>query len=189
MSATRVRRRAGAERRTVPSPFGNREMRLEWASRIAALTRLDDAVATLIDWRERESHNHLTDKDALWIGARLEDRVAVLRFEERSNESIRTVTLTGERIADVRERFECRAENADVSGLEALAAELRRLFKPPIMPSSPYMRLEVMLAEALMKKRSLNWFEPSIAELRARRGARVLKEGWLDKNPTDAPVH
>ena len=186
MKATRVRRRPGAERRMEASPFGDRERRLEWASRIAALSGLDDAVAALVDWREKESHNHLTDKDALWIGARLEDRVAVLRFEERSNDSIRTVTLTGEPIKDVRESFERRAATADVAELEALAAELRRLFKPPIMPSSPYMRLEVVLSQALMKKRSLNWFEPSIAELRARRGARILKEGWPDRNATAA---
>lgn len=188
MSATRIRRRAGAERRTGPSPFGDHERRLEWASRIASLSRLDDAVAALIDWRERDSHNHLSDKDELWIAARLEDRVAILRFEERSNEAIRTFTLTGEPIEDVRESFEQRAAEADSAGLEALAAELRRLFKPPIMPSSPYMRLEVVLSEALMKKRSLNWFEPSIAELRARRGARVLKEGWPDKTPTVASL-
>jgi methane monooxygenase component A gamma chain len=170
------------------SPFGDRDLRLEWASRIAALRRLDDAVTVLIDWREQQSHDHLTDKDALWIGARLEDRVAVLRFEERSNESIRTVTLTGERIKDVRENFERRAAAADVDELEALAAELRRRFKPPIMPSSPYMRLEVVVSEALMKQRSLNWFDPSIAELRTRRRARVLKEGWPDRVPA-APAN
>lgn len=181
MTEVRSRRR-GAEPRMDASPFGDREQRLEWASRIAALRRLGDAVEALIDWREKQSHQHLTDKDALWIGARLEDRVAVLRFEERSNEFIRTVTLTGEPIADVRESFERRAAAADVDGLEALAAELRRLFKPPIMPSSPYLRLEVVLSEALMKKRSLDWFGPSMVELRARRGAKILKEGWPEKN-------
>jgi hypothetical protein len=44
------------------------------------------------------------------------------------------------------------------------------------------MRLEVVLSEALMKKRSLNWFEPSLTDLRARRSAKVLKEGWPDKS-------
>jgi methane monooxygenase component A gamma chain len=182
MIPTRARRRAGAERRMDASPFGDRELRLEWASRIAALRRLDEAVATLIDWRDRQSQHHLTNQDALWIGARLEDRTAVLRFEELSNDTIRTVILTGEPIKDVCENFERRAAAADANGLEALADELRRLFKPPIMPSSPYMRLEVVLSEALMKKRSLNWFEPSLTDLRARRGAKVLKEGWPDKS-------
>jgi methane monooxygenase component A gamma chain len=182
MKQARARRPAGAERRMDASPFGDRELRLEWASRIATLRCLDDAVVALTDWRENQSQHHLTDKDALWISARLEDRVAVLRFEERSNDSIRTVTLTGEPIKDVRESYERRAATADADGLEALAAELRRLFKPPIMPSSPYMRLEVVLSEALMKKRSLNWFGPSIAELRTRRGAKILKEGWPEKS-------
>ena len=82
MSATRIRRRAGAERRTTASPFGDREKRLEWASRIAALGRLDDAVAALIDWREKESHNHLTDKDALWIGARLDSNFGAFHGQD-----------------------------------------------------------------------------------------------------------
>ncbi len=187
MSRTRARRPAGAERRMEASPFGDRELRLEWASRIAALQRLDDAVVALIDWREKQSLYPVADKDALWIGARLEDRVAVLRFEERSNDFIRTTTLTGEPIRDVVERFQRRAATADARGLEILAADLRRLFKPPIMPTTPYMKLEVVLSELLMKRRSLNWFDPSVAELRASRGVRVLKEGWPDKAPAAVP--
>lgn len=183
MSRVRIRRPAGAERRTEASPFGNRELRLEWASRTAALQRLDDAVIALIDWREKQAQQHLTDKDALWIGARLEDRVAVLRFEERTPQFLRTTTLTGEPICDVVESFERRAAAASTEELETLAADLRRLYKPPIMPTTPYMRLEATLSELLMKRRSLNWFEPSIAELRVRRGARVLKEGWPDRAP------
>jgi len=186
MSRVRARRAAGAERRTEASPFGDRELRLEWASRIAALQRLDDAVAALIDWREKQAHHHLTDKDGLWIGARLEDRVAVLRFAELSNDYIRTTTLTGEPIRDVTDGFARRAAGVDAGGLESLATELRRRYRPPIMPSSPYMRIEVLLSELLMKRRSLNWFGPSIDELRARRGARVLKEGWAEKTPTPA---
>jgi methane monooxygenase component A gamma chain len=77
-----------------------------------------------------------------------------------------------------------RAADADTAALEALAAEFRRRYKPPIMPSSPYLEIEALLCGHLMKKRSLNWFEPSITELRARRGARILKEGWPDTGTT-----
>jgi methane monooxygenase component A gamma chain len=187
MKKPRVRRPLGAARRTEASPFGDRQLRLEWASRIAALRCLNDAVVALIDWREKQASQHLNGKDALWIAARLEDRVAVMRFEEMSNNAIRTTTLTGEPVLDVQRSFERRAAQFDAQGLEALVAEFRRLYKPPIMPTSPYMRTETILSEFLMKRRSLNWFEPSIAALRARRGARVLKEGWPDRVAAPSP--
>jgi methane monooxygenase component A gamma chain len=184
MSRTRQTRRAGAARRMEASPFGNSDIRQSWAGRIADLSRLDDAVSTLIALRERSANQALTDKDMLWVEARLEDRVAVLRFEELSNAVIRAATLTGEPIERVREEFARRAADADTAALEALAAEFRRRYKPPIMPSSPYLEIEALLCGHLMKKRSLNWFEPSITELRARRGARILKEGWPDTGTT-----
>ena len=180
MSANRPKRRSGAERRSAASPFGTPALRQSWATRIEALTGLDEAVALLIDWRAKQAEAPVTDKDALWIEARLETRVAVLRFHERSHEAIRTLTLTGEAIAGVRDEILRQAASADAASLEEIAAGFRRRYKPPIMPSSPYLQIEVLLSERLMKARSLGWFEPSIAELRARRGAKVLKEGWTE---------
>lgn len=180
MSRIRTRRPLGAERRTEESPFGDREARRGWQERIAAFDKLDDALAALIEWRERHVMSSLRDQNALWIEARLEERVAVLRFQEKSNDAIRTTTLTGEPIASVQLRFRQAAETADAIELEKLAAEFRLRYKPPVMPSSPFLRVETALSELLMKRRSLNWFEPSIEELRARRGATVIKEGWTE---------
>lgn len=178
MSTVRPKRRSGADRRLEASPFGTPALRRSWIERIEALAGLDEAVAALIDWRAQHAGAPVTDKDALWIEARLEDRVAVLRFLERSNDAIRTFTLTGEAIASVCDGFLRQAATSDAAGLEEIAATLRRRYKPPIMPSSPYLQIEMALSEKLMKARSVNWFEPSIAELRARRGAKALKEGW-----------
>lgn len=187
MSSPRPKRRSGAERRSAASPFGTPALRQSWATRIDALAGLDEAVALLLERRAQQAEAPVTDKDALWIEARLEDRVAVLRFHERSHEAIRTLTLTGEAIAAVRDEILRQAAGADAAKLEEIAARFRRQYKPPIMPSSPYLQIEVLLSEMLMKARSLGWFEPSIAELRARRGARVFKEGSADAAKPPAP--
>jgi methane monooxygenase component A gamma chain len=190
MSPSQTRRPVGASRQTEFPPFGNQDLRREWAARAAALSSLDDAVTALVDWRERHTGRPLTSSDALWIEARLEERVAVLRFEERSHDEIRHLTLTGEVVGDVCTTFERRAAQAEAAELERLAAEFRRRYKPPVMPSAAYLRTEVILSECLMKRRSLGWFEPSLEELRQRRGVIVRKEGLTEGAglaPTPAP--
>jgi methane monooxygenase component A gamma chain len=177
MSRDRKRRPAGAARQTEFPPFGDQDLRREWAARALAVVRLGEAVTLLQDWRERRQARAVVEHDELWIEARLEERVALLRFEERSHADIRSRTLTDESIEEVRATFEARAASADVIELEKLAAEFRQRYKPPIMPTGSYLPIEVLLSELLMKRRSLGWFEPSLQELRARRGVVVLKEG------------
>jgi methane monooxygenase component A gamma chain len=186
MSESRKRRATGVAKgaawRTTPSPFGNQEYRREWRARIDALAGLEAAVSALVDWRGSRADDPITDQDYLWIEARLEERVAVLRFLERSHDQLRTTALTGETITEVVADFERRLTTSDPAEIEALAAELRRRFKPPIMPSNPYLRLEVAIGEWLIKRRSLGWFETPIAELRAHRNVAVLKEGWSERS-------
>jgi methane monooxygenase component A gamma chain len=177
MSRDRKRRPAGAARQTEFPPFGDQDLRREWAARALAIVRLDEAVALLLQWRERRQASAIVEHDELWIEARLEERAAVLRFDERSHADVRSRTLTDESIDEVRATFEARAASADAIELEKLAAEFRRRYKPPIMPTASYLPIEVLLSELLMKRRSVGWFEPSLRELRARRGAVVLKEG------------
>jgi methane monooxygenase component A gamma chain len=179
MRKPKTRRPLGAEWRTDASPFGNTALRDEWVARIRGYVSLGDAMAALIALRD-EKATSVADMDALWIEARLEERVAVLRFDELSYQELRTETLTGERIVEVQARYEAAAKTADPIELERLAAEFRRKFKPPIMPTSPFMQTEIVLSEQLMKRRSLRWFDPTIADLRNRRGATVVKEGWGD---------
>jgi methane monooxygenase component A gamma chain len=167
----------GAERETTFPPFGDQALRQVWAARAAALPTLGEAVAALVHWRAEQTAGAVVTGDARWIEARLEDRAAVLRFEELPQAQIRSHALTGERIEDVAASFEERVRGASAGALEALAAELRLRWKPRILPSSPYLRLETWLSEHLMKTRSRDWFGPSLAQLRARRVVKVLKEG------------
>ena len=61
--------------------------------------------------------------------------------------------------------------------LEAVVREFRQRYKPPVMPSSPFMRAETELAEVLMKVRELDWYGRSVEELRDSRGVIVHKRG------------
>jgi methane monooxygenase component A gamma chain len=167
----------GARLQTEFPPFGDQQLRRVWAARAAALVSLPDAVSTLLRWRAEQTGGALVSGDARWIEARLEERVAVLRFEALSFEEIATRTLTGQPIAEVVATFERRADAADVAELERVAAELRLRYRPPIMPVAAFLPLEVRVAELLMKRRSPGWFEPSLEELRRRRGVAVVKEG------------
>jgi|GEM_PF-3051883 len=177
---TRVPDKEGAEFRLEPSPYGNKEVRAAWEGRIQAGTQsLGDAVALLLAWREDHAADTIADQDDLWIEAQIEHRVAVLRFDEMTSDQIRSETLTDEKVADV-----CRAavrdadDNADdPDTLEEIVARFRNRYKPPIMPSSPFMRTETELAEILMKAREKNWYGQTLEELRAGRDVIVHKAG------------
>jgi methane monooxygenase component A gamma chain len=169
----------GADFRLDPSPYGDEAKRGPWVARIAALTTLAEAVPVLLQWRTDHAGDGITDKDDLWIEAQLETKVAVLRFDFMTNDQIRTETLTNERVADVCADILLRAEEVgrDVDKLELLVAGFRDRYRPPIMPSSPFMRAETELVEFLMKARELDWYGQSLDDLRESRGVVMLKSG------------
>jgi methane monooxygenase component A gamma chain len=181
---TRTATPEGAAFRLEPSPYGNKEKRSVWEGRISEGTKsLADAVAMLLQWRADHADDTIADQDDLWIEAQLEARVAVLRFDEMTGDQVRNETLTDEKVADV-----CRAalqeaedNNDDPEKLEAIVTAFRSRYKPPIMPSSPFMRTETELAEILMKARELDWYGRTLDELRADRGVVVHKAGKRKK--------
>jgi methane monooxygenase component A gamma chain len=176
---------AGATPRTEYPPFGNQTLRNEWTDRLAQVSTLDSALAVLLDWRRSRDVNVLEEADFLWIEARIEDRVAVLRFAELSGEYIDTTTLTGAPIAEVRDTALADAITAvDVPTLEAVVNRFRRDYKPPVMPTVPFMRTEVELAELLIKRRSKGWYDEPLDELRRRRAAVLVGEGATGEHDT-----
>lgn len=171
--SARRRATAGAQCRLDASPYGDTALRQEWAATADALSTLSEAVVTLQVWRER--HHGFDDQDSLWVEARLEERVAVLRFESMTGAEIRTRTLTGENVRAVCADVLARAEAAGTNfyEIERINNEFRSRFKPPIMPTNDFMRTEIVLAELLMRHRSLNWFDQPLTQLRAERGVVV----------------
>jgi len=184
MTTTRAPAKEGADFRLEPSPYGNKAKRAEWEARIAAgTTSLGDAVAMLLQWRADHADDPVSDQDDLWIEAQIEHRVAVARFDEMTNDQIRSETLTDEKVADVCRAALDDAEEAadDPAALEELVAGFRQRYRPPIMPSSPFMRTETELAEILMKAREKNWYGQTLDQLRTERGVVVHKAGKRKK--------
>ena len=174
----------GAAFRLEPSPYGNKEKRAAWEDRIAGeATSLRGAVALLLAWRADHAADTIADQDDLWIEAKLEAKVAVLRFDVMTNDQIRSETLTDEKVADVCRAALDGAEEAadDPAALEELVAGFRQRYRPPIMPSSPFMRTETELAEILMKAREKNWYGQTLDQLRTERGVVVHKAGKRKK--------
>jgi methane monooxygenase component A gamma chain len=181
---TRAPEKEGAEFRLEPSPYGNKEKRADWAARVAAgTTSLRDGVAMLLEWRAEHGDDAVTDQDDLFIEAQLEARVAVLRFDEMTNDQVRNETLTDEKVADVCQAALQEADDNkdDPEKLEGIVSEFRNRYKPPIMPSSPFMRTETELAEILMKTRELDWYGQTLDELRESRAVVVHKAGKRKK--------
>ena len=169
---------AGATPRTEYPPFGNQSSRAEWTARLGEVTNLGTALRLLIDWRGGRDGNALEEADFLWIEARIEDRVAVLRFAELSGEFIETTTLTGQPIGQTCDAAVADAEAAvDVAALEAVVTAFRRDYKPPVMPTVPFMRTETELTELLILRRSKGWYDEPLVELRRRRAAVLVNEG------------
>jgi methane monooxygenase component A gamma chain len=180
-----ARAAAGATPRTEYPPFGNQASRAEWTERLGEVTSLSTALGLLIDWRGSRAGNPLEEADFLWIESRIEDRVAVLRFTELSGEFIETTTLTGEPIEKACERALSDAKAAvDVAELEAIVSAFRREYKPPVMPTVPFMRAETELTELLIQRRSKGWYDEPLVELRRRRAAVLVNEGAADDHDT-----
>lgn len=166
---------AGAAPRTDYPPFGDQASRKEWTERLADVTSLSTALGLLLDWRRDHDHDALEEADVLWIEARIEDRVAVLRFAELPGEFIETMSLTGEPIAQVCDAALAEAKAAvDVATLEAVVTAFRRRYKPPVLPTVPFLRTETELAELLILHRSKGWYDEPLEELRRRRAAVVI---------------
>jgi methane monooxygenase component A gamma chain len=174
---------AGAAPRIDYPPFGDQTSRKEWTERLATVTTLNAALNLLIDWRREHDQQALEEADVLWIEARIEDRVAVLRFTELSGEFIETTTLTGEPIGQICDTALAEAKAAeDVATLEAVVNAFRRNYKPPVMPTVPFMRTETELAELLIERRSKGWYDEPLVELRRRRAAVLVDKGVADED-------
>jgi methane monooxygenase component A gamma chain len=100
-----------------------------------------------------------------------------------SGEYIETTTLTGEPIEKTCDGALADARAAaDVATLEAVVAAFRRSYKPPVMPTVPFMRTETELAELLIQRRTKGWYDEPLVELRRRRAAVLVNEGDAGKD-------
>jgi len=170
-----------------------RETRKHWLDKIAKANTLAEMTKMLMDFRKNwgwdkpqqvrpesagefsKAHQNIQN-DFIWIEKQMEDKTAVLRFEDMTPEEVFSKTLTGEKIADVCAKYLKRCEEAnDKHALLALNMEFREKYKPPIMPTNDYMHTEMLLSEKLQKVRNWTWREKTNAELREEIGAKTIK--------------
>lgn len=159
--------------------------RTEWRDRIADLDTLDAAAAELVDFRTKhigaERKTFDLEWDALWIEAEMESRVATLRSGKYDGiallETCACGTPASQVVAELRERIQ--AAETDQFALEAIGAEIRRKFKPPIIPVNYWLEIESHLSERLMIARAkfIDIAAINVEEWREKRGFTTLVAG------------
>lgn len=155
------------------------DTRDHWLNKIGQFNTLDQAAAALKQFRLDHTTPLRTtyelDNDYLWIEAKLEEKVAVLKARAFSDLDFRTKTAFGEDAKTVQDGVVA-AMNAceDKWEAERIHIGFRQAYKPPIMPVNHFMDVERVIGTKLMELRNLNYYDTSLEDLRQRRGVKVL---------------
>ncbi|QFY43062.1 methane monooxygenase [Candidatus Methylospira mobilis] len=161
-------------------PVHDNAIRREWKSKVAAISTLKEGAETLTQFRLdystpfRKSYD--LDIDYLWIEAKLEEKVAVLKANAFSDEDFRNKTATGEDAAEVVNQAVAKINAAkDKWEAEKIHIGFRQAYKPPILPVNFFLDAERQLGTRLMELRNLNYYDTSLEDLRKQRGVRVIQ--------------
>ena len=155
------------------------DIRDAWVLKIGQLNTLEKAAAELKKFRLDHTtpfrHTYELDLDYLWIEAKLEERVAVLKARAFNDEDFRHKTAFGESAKDVlAEAVAKMAATSDKWEAEKIHISFRQANKPPIMPVNYFLDGERILGTKLMELRNLNYYDTSLEDLRKQRGVKVL---------------
>jgi len=150
-----------------------------WVNRIAQINTLDKAAETLKQFRLEHTtplrKTYELDNDYLWIEAKLEEKVAVLKARSFSDKDFRNRTAFGENAKSVLDGAVAKMQAAkDKWEAEKLHVAFRQTYKPPIMPVNYFLDGERQLGTRLMELRNLNYYDTSLEEMRRQRGVRVI---------------
>jgi methane monooxygenase component A gamma chain len=161
-------------------PVHDNAIRREWKSKIAAISTLKDGAEMLKQFRLDNStpfrKNYDLDIDYLWIEAKMEEKVAVLKANAFSDEDFRKKTATGECADTVVKAAVTKIKAAkDKWEAEKIHISFRQTYKPPIMPVNFFMDAERQRGTSLMEIRNLNYYDTSLEDLRKQRGVRVIQ--------------
>lgn len=157
----------------------NNETRDAWVQKVAQLNSLEKAAEFLKQFRKDHTtpfrKTYEIDNDYLWIEAKIEEKVAVLKAKAFSDEDFRTKTAFGECAKKVLDTAiaEMDATN-DKWVAEKIHINFRVQNKPPIMPVNFFLEGERVIGTRLMEIRNLNYYDTSLADLRKQRGVKVL---------------
>jgi methane monooxygenase component A gamma chain len=161
-------------------PVHDNAIRREWKSKVDAISSLDKGVEVLKQFRLDHStpfrKSYDLDIDYLWIEAKLEEKVAVLKANAFSDEDFRNKTATGEDADAVVKAAVAKIQATnDKWEAEKIHIGFRQAYKPPVLPVNFFLDAERQLGTRLMELRNLNYYDTSLEDLRKQRGVRVIQ--------------
>ncbi|PKO92484.1 MAG: methane monooxygenase [Betaproteobacteria bacterium HGW-Betaproteobacteria-1] len=158
------------------------EVRENWKAKINGLTSVEAATRFIQEFR----HNHTSplrtsyelDLDYLFIEAKIEEKLAVLKASAFKAEDLSARCTTGELAADVAKTWVQKLEKAECKySAEKIHFEFRQQYKPPVMPVNHFLAADTKLGSRLMELRNTDYLATSLEDLRKERGVKVLHLG------------
>lgn len=151
----------------------------EWSNKIGSLNDLKKAVDMLIQFRLDHTtplrKTYELDNDYLWIEAKLEEKVAVLKIHAFSDNDFIHKTATGEDAKSVCDAWIKKMNAAsDKMAAERIHIEFRQRYKTPVMPVNYFFDADRQLGSRLMELRNIDQYTLSLADFRKQRGVRVV---------------
>jgi methane monooxygenase component A gamma chain len=157
-------------------------VRNEWVSKIAALSTVEAATKFIQDFRKVHTTplrtNYDLDIDYLFIEAKIEERLAVLKANTFSDIDLLGKASTGEDAQKVADAWLAKMNAAtDKYKAEVILIEFRQMYKPPVLPVNFFFKVDATLGSRLMELRNTNYYATSLENLRKERGVKVLHLG------------
>ncbi len=154
-------------------------LRDEWLEKIGALDSVETATSFIQDFRRNHTSPLRTsyglELDYLFIEAKIEERLSVLKANKFSDNDLLNMATTGEDAARVADTWKRRMDvETSKYGAEKIHIQFRQLYKPPVMPVNHFLKVDAHLGSRLMELRNTNYYATPLAELRKERGVKVL---------------
>ncbi len=157
-------------------------VRDEWLGEIAKLENLDEATRFIQDFRQTYTTplrtSYQLELDSLFIEAKIEEKLAVLKASKLTEAELLTKATTGEEAEQV-VRTWMRKMDVETNKYKAeeILIKFRQIYKPPVLPVNYFLRADAHLGSRLMELRNVDYYATSLEELRKERGVKVIHLG------------
>ena len=151
-----------------------------WLERIGALNSLDKGVRLLLEFRRKYTtplrQSYELELDCNWIERKIEEKVALLKEQAYKSDAdlLHKCATGGDAAEQARAWVAKMAACDDKWEAEKIHIRFRVECKPPIMPTNDFMDTDRILGSKLMELRNLNYYDMPLAELRKKRGVKVV---------------
>jgi methane monooxygenase component A gamma chain len=157
-------------------------VRSEWLEKIGELKSVKDATAFIQDFRKKNTSPFRTsyelDVDYLFIEAKIEERLSVLKASSFPSQDLLSKATTGEAAEAVADSWIAKIDaEKDKFAAEKILITFRQLYKPPVLPVNIFFKVDTYLQSRLMELRNTDYYADSLEDLRKKRGVRVLQLG------------